>query len=870
MKKLFKLSFLIIPIFLSVTAFGQGIKGKVIDADIKEGIVGATVTIENTPYTTSTDLQGNFSIKLPKGDYKMSVSFSGYEKKIISVIVPATTIITLPDVSLEEAIATAQDEVLVVVGSRATEGRGKNETTAPIDVVTSEQLQAFGQMDLNQILHFLVPAFNSNRQSGSDISDHVDPTSLRGLGPDQTLVLINGKRFHQSALIGTFGSRGKGNTGTDLNTIPVAAIDHIEILRDGAAAQYGSDAIAGVINLVLKSTTKELTGSLNAGVYAAGDGIIFNPNLNYGLKIGENGFLNITAEVLSKEKTFRKADAQYLDYKGQNGRTLFGDASYINSSFYLNSVVALSEKTKFYSSGGINFRSTDAQGFTVDTLNPRNVKSVFPNGYEPRIGSDIFDGSLTIGLKTKTNNGWEIDLYNTYGKNSLKLSTLNTVNPSQVLSTNIKNQINFDAGGYNLSQNTTGLTFTKSLENVLSGVNISLGSEFRTDAYGVVAGEEASWKRYGNDIEVAGGAQNFPGIRPDNALTASRTNFGVYGDAEVNVTNSWLIATALRYENYSDFGGTLNGKIASRIKVADALSFRGSFSSGFRAPSLAQVYFGTVINDVVVDEITKKPTYVERLIANNQSSITKALGVPSLKQETSLNASLGFVIQPSKDFSVSVDGYAVNVKNRIVLTGEFSASDQGLEGIFNNLGVVAAQFFANAIDTKTYGVDVVTNYTTTIGLGTLTSSLAFNYNHLDIDKVVTTGALAGREEQFLDRRERSLITYAAPKYKFHALLDYKLNRFSSSVRVSGFSSMELVDYNSANVLPNMYGAKMTTDLSAGYSLTENIKFVLNGSNIFNVYPDKQNPGNTETGGMYEAIQMGFGGSFYSARLKFKF
>lgn len=867
MKKLFKLTLLIIPFLVSATAFAQGIKGKVIDADIKEGIVGATVTIENTPYSTSTDLQGNYSIKLPKGDYKMSISFSGYEKKIISVVVPATTIITLPDVSLEEAIATAQDEVLVLVGSRATEGRGKNETTAPIDVVTSEQLQAFGQMDLNQILHFLVPAFNSNRQSGADIADHVDPTSLRGLGPDQTLVLINGKRYHQSALIGTFGSRGKGNTGTDLNTIPVAAIDHIEILRDGAAAQYGSDAIAGVINVVLKSTTKELTGSINGGIHTTGDGVIFNPNLNYGLKIGENGFLNITAEVLSKEKTFRPSDSQFAD---SNPRVLFGDASYVNSSFYLNSEVALSGKTKFYSSGGINFRSTDAQGFTVEANSDRNVKSVFPNGYEPRIGSDIFDGSLTIGLKTKTNNGWEIDLYNTYGKNNLKLSTLNTVNPSQVLSTNVKNQINFDAGGYSLSQNTTGLTFTKSLENVLSGVNISLGSEFRTDAYGVVAGEEASWKRYGNDIEVAGGAQNFPGIRPDNALTASRTNFGVYGDAEVNVTNSWLIATALRYENYSDFGGTLNGKIASRIKVADALSFRGSFSSGFRAPSLAQVYFGTVINDVVVDEITKKPTYVERLIANNQSSITKALGVPSLKQETSLNASLGFVIQPSKDFSVSVDGYAVNVKNRIVLTGEFSASDKGLESIFNNLGVVAAQFFANAIDTKTYGVDVVTNYTAKIGEGSLTSSLAFNYNHLDVDRVVTTGALTGREEQLLDRRERSLITYAAPKYKFHALLDYKLNRFSSSVRVSGFSSMELVDYNSANVLPNIYGAKMTTDLSVGYSLSDKIKFVLNGSNIFNVYPDKQNPGDTETGGMYEAVQMGYGGSFYSARLKFKF
>jgi iron complex outermembrane recepter protein len=867
MKKLLKFTLLILCTLLGTWSYSQGIKGKVIDADIKEGIVGATVTIENTSYSTSTDLQGNYSIKLPKGEYKMSVSFSGYEKKTINIVVPATAIVTMPDISLEEATTTTQDEVLVVVGSRATEGKSKNETTAPIDVVTSEQLQAFGQMDLNQILHFLVPAFNSNRQSGSDISDHIDPTSLRGLGPDQTLVLINGKRYHQTALIGTFGTRGRGTTSTDLNTIPVASIDHIEILRDGAAAQYGSDAIAGVINIVLKSSTKQLTGSINSGMYTAGDGLMINPSLNYGMKIGQNGFLNLTAEVLSKAKTFRKADDQYLD---SNPRALFGDASYTNSSFYLNSEIGLTDKIKFYSSGGINFRSTDAQGFTVDANSERNVKSVFSNGYEPRIGSNIFDGSLTIGFKMKTNNGWDIDLYNTYGKNDITLSTLNTINPSQILSTNNKNQINFDAGGYNLSQNTSGLTFTKSIESILSGINLSLGAEYRTDAYGIVAGEEASWKRYGTDISIAGGAQNFPGIKPDNALKASRTNIGIYGDAEINVTDSWLIATALRFENYSDFGGTLNGKIASRFRVNDIFSLRGSFSSGFRAPSLAQIYFGTVINDVVFDETTGNPTYVERLVATNNSPITKALGVPTLKQETSLNASLGFVLQPSKDFSLSVDAYNVNVANRIILTGEFSATDKGLESIFNNLGVVAAQFFANALDTKTYGVDIVANHTAKIGEGTLTSSLAFNYNSLDIDRVVTTPSLAGREDQFLGRRERSLISYAAPKYKYHAIFDYKFKKISSTIRLSGFSAMELVDYNSANILPNHYDPKISTDLSVGYALTDNIRLIFNGSNIFDVYPNKQNPNNTETGGMYEPVQMGFGGRFLSLHLKLKF
>jgi iron complex outermembrane recepter protein len=868
MKKLFPLTQLtLVFLFFCASTFGQGIKGKVIDADIKEGIVGASVSIENSSYSTSTDLQGNYSLKIPKGDYKLVISFSGYEKKVIPIVVPATAMITMPDISMSEATAATEDEVLVLVGSRSTEGRTKNESATPIDVVTSEQLTAFGQMDLNQVLHFLVPSFNSNRQSGSDIADHIDPTSVRGLGPDQTLILLNGKRYHQTSLIGTFGTRGRGNTGTDLNTIPIAAIDHIEILRDGAAAQYGSDAIAGVINIVLKSATKkEISGYAQSGIYSKGDGLMLNGGLNYGLKLGERGFLNITGEILSKAKTFRPADEQYSD---SNGRVLFGDASYTNSSVYLNSEFGLTENTKVYATGGVNMRSTDAQGFTVDVNSERNIKAVFPNGYEPRIGSTIFDGNLTLGLKSKFG-VWDFDLYNTFGTNNIALRTLNTLNPSQVLNTSVKSQTNFDAGDYSLSQNTTGLSLTRNFPNLLSGINLSLGSEYRIDNYGIVAGEEASWKRYGTDESVAGGAQNFPGIRPDNAVKASRTNFGIYGDVEVNVTDSWLIATALRYENYSDFGGTLNGKIASRINVNDILTFRGSLSSGFRAPSLAQVYFSSTINDVIFDETTQKPAYVERLIARNNSPVTAALGVPALKQETSLSGSLGFVVQPSKEFSLSVDAYQVSVKDRIVLTGQFSATDEGLENTFSDLGVVAAQFFANALDTKTLGVDVVGSYVAKIGEGSLTSSLAFNYNDLNIEQVKTNAKLVGREESFLGRRERSLIPYAAPKYKYHAIFDYRLNKVSVGTRFSGFSSMDLVDYNSANTALNHYDAKITTDLFAGYQLTENLKLSLNGSNIFNVYPNKQSPSDTETGGMYEAVQMGFGGSFYSLRLKLKF
>jgi iron complex outermembrane recepter protein len=870
MKKLFPLTqFTIVFLFFCASTFGQGIKGKVIDADIKEGIVGASVSIENSSYSTSTDLQGNYSLKLPKGDYKLIISFSGYEKKVIPIVVPATAVITMPDISMIESTGATEDEVLILVGSRVTEGRGKNEGTAPVDVISAEQLQSFGQMDLNQILHFLVPAFNSNRQSGSDVSDHVDPTSLRGLGPDQTLVLVNGKRYHQSAVIGVYGTRGRGNTGTDLNSIPVGSIDHIEILRDGAAAQYGSDAIAGVINVVLKSSTKELTGYVNSGIYTEGDGLMINPSLNYGLKIGENGFLNLTGEVLSKAKTLRKADAEFLDANGQLGRTLFGDASYINSSIYLNSEIGLSAKTKFYSTGGLNFRSTEAQGFTVLADSPSNVQSVFPNGYEPRMTSDISDVNLTLGLRTKTNNGWDIDLYNTYGRNGVSLMATNVLNPSQVLN-RPSYQTSFDAGGYNLSQNTSGLTFTKNFEKVLSGMNVSMGSEFRIDNYNIIGGEESSWKRYEDKGIIAnGGAQNLPGIRPENVVKASRTNFGLYGDVELNITNSWLLATALRYENYSDFGGTLTGKIASRIIATDALSFRGSFSSGFRAPSLAQSFYGGIINDLITDE-SEQEQYVKRLITNREGNIARAYGIPALKQEESLNASLGLVFQPSKSLSFSLDAYSVKVTDRIVLSGNFPAINQTVTDAFDKLGVISAAAFLNVLDTRTYGVDLVGNYTTTIGEGTLTSSLAFNYNDIEITKINVPTGLEGQEDLFLDRRQRSLVTYAAPKYKVHGLVNYKINKINAGLRVTGFSSMALVDYYLANDEPNRYDPKFTTDLSLGYQLSDKINLMLNGSNIFNVYPSRQNPVDTETGGMYESVQMGFGGSFYSVRLRLKF
>ena len=863
MKKLFKLTLLIISVLFSATIFGQGIKGKVIDADIKEGIVGATVSVENTSYSTSTDLQGNFSIKLPKGDYKMAISFSGYDKKIISIVVPASTVITIPDISLEEATGLTEDEIVISVGTRSQTVRSKIESSVPIDVFTSQQLTAFGQTDLNQILHYLAPSFNANRQSGSDMADHIDPASIRGLGADQILVLVNGKRYHQYAQIGLFGTRGRGINGTDLNTIPVSSVERIEILRDGAAAQYGSDAIAGVINVVLKSTMG-LSGNVNSGIHGEGDGLIFNANANYGLSIGEKGFLNVTAEFLSKAKTFRPApnDSTLTDFQ----RVKFGESSYDNSSLYLNSEIPISTNGTLYFFGGINSRKSDSQGFTVTAESERNTLSIYPNGYEPRVGSSIFDGTFTGGLKTKLGRDITLDLYNTYGSNNIQQYSLNTVNPSL----GAKSPRDFDAGSYSLTQNITGFSMSKYYDAVLSGLNVAIGGEHRIDAYSIKGGEETSWKIYPTSENLAGGSQNFPGINPKYATNNSRTNTSLYVDTELDVTKKFFITSALRSEYYNDFGWALGGKFATRYTFSDKFAVRGAINSGFRAPSLPQLYYGSALNDVVTDENTGVSRYVEKLITPNNATLTKAIGIPKLEPELATNFSLGFSYQPNAKFLFTIDGYSADAHGRIILTGDFQANDPKFKSIFTDPSVQSAKFFANAIDTRSNGFDITTTYSMEIGKGKLSSSLAFNYNNMYIEEIDVPSDLGEYETNFLGARGQSLIVNSAPKTKFHLIFDYKQERLSANIRFNGFSGIQYVDYNETNAMPNVYDYRLTTDLSVGYELSKNIRLNIGGNNIFNALPNRQYTGNTETGGMYEPVQMGFGGSYFYGRLNFNF
>ena len=790
-----------------------------------------------------------------------------------------------------------------IVGSRNTKRTVVN-SAVPIDVINVKDVTTqSGKLEINELLQYVAPSFNANKQSGSDGADHVDPASLRGMGPDQTLVLINGKRRHQSSLINLFGTKGRGNTGTDLNAIPASAIKRIEILRDGAAAQYGSDAIAGVINIVLNDNIDQVTGAVTYGAYNTNAQGEFDPGTaniknnfldensfgntlgqkrnfdgqslkvaaNYGVAVGKKGGIaNFTAEYINKEKTLRP---------GFDFRKGFGEAAIQGLNLFGNLVVPISDKSEFYAFGGRNFRDTDAYAFTRND-GERVVESIYPGGYTPRITSEIVDNSIAAGIRTKYASGWKMDLSNTFGKNLFHYFIKGTLNASLVGNSPTE----FNAGGHSLSQNTTNLDFTKNYDSVLNGMNLAFGAEFRTEQFSIFAGEEGSYATYdtaGRPItnpatQTAptdpisgelrpGGSQGFPGYSPANEVKKNRNNVSLYTDAEFDVTDKLLVSTAVRFENYSDFGSTLNGKLAARLKATDNINFRGSLSTGFRAPSLAQVYYNLRFTNFSSGGAT------EVILSSNDSPVTQAFGINKLNEEKAVNGSLG-VTASFGAFTATVDGYFINVKDRIVLTGYFDASAL-------NLGVSAAQFFTNGVDTKTAGVDVVLAWKKKFGDSNFAATLVGNINHMTIGDV-KNGTLD--KETFFGEREKAFLLASAPANKFGLNLNYDKKWFNAGLAFTRFSKVELLDYqmyedvadygsfaDQIKAATDTYNAKIVTDLTLGFKLNKSSKLSIGANNLFNIYPDQQDDW-VEAGGYWDAVQMGFSGAYYYARLGFTF
>ncbi len=869
MRKLFFL-FLSFLFFSGAALAQQTVSGRVTD-DKGVGLEGVSVREKGGTAGTITDKNGYFTLKV-KDSRNATLVFSGvgYGEKEESQngrssfdITMTSTAVTLGGIEM--------------VGTRSLK-RSATETPVPVDIIpVAKLINQQGYVELNSILHYLAPSFNANRQSGSDGADHIDPATLRGLGPDQTLVLVNGKRWHQSSLVNIYGTRGRGNSGTDMNAIPAAAIERIEILRDGASAQYGSDAIAGVVNIILKSSVNELTLNATAGQHITGygkslkpsegtlienqsDGFQYNFNANYGFQLKDKGFFNITGDVLHKDKTFRPNNETI--FPGSNYRQKFGDGSYTNFGVYFNNRINLTNNTEFYSFGGINQRNGDAYAFTRDPDSERNVIAIYPNGFNPQIQSDITDLSFAAGIRTKFG-AWNADFNGITGSNRFEYDVHNTLNSSLVDASPTE----FEAGGFKLNQSTMSANFTRSFSKVAYELNLAMGTEFRHEQYSIFAGEVGSWKQFGPVVFSIngpgdttfrpGGSQGFPGFQPKDVVKEDRTNIGAYVDAELDITPSWMVAAAVRVEHYSDFGWTDNYKLATRVKASDNINLRGSWSTGFRAPSLPQIHFSSTYTNVVAGQI------FENVIAPNTGVLAKEVGIPELVQETSNNFTAGFVTKIGKKLNVTVDGYWVKVKNRIVLTGLFDNTDDKIGPILQSLNVGAAQFFTNAVDTKTSGIDVIATYNTPLGNGRLNASVAANFNDMEIEAVKTTPLLAGKEDIYFGPRDKAFLLASAPDYKVGLSLDYSINRFSVLLRNTLFSEVELVNF--ADEI-DLYKKKITTDLVFSLKAGNNVNISVGGNNILDVYPSHQDPGLTESGGMWDAVQMGFSGAFYFAKV----
>ena len=773
---------------------------------------------------------------------------------------------------IEKEDETKLNEV-ILIGGRTSERTVVN-SSVPVDIIDVEKLKISSpQLSVNDILNYVTPSFNSVRQSASDGTEHIDPITLRGLGPDQVLVLINGKRRHTTSLVNYQNTVGNGSVGTDLGAIPISAIDKIEVLRDGAAAQYGSDAIAGVVNIVLKSKPGG-DASLTYGQTSRNDGETYNFNGSFGTKLGKSGSIVLSAVISDRKKTNRSKDHN-LDIFGSNFaydfadnpdaaraaddakisslglsrkdfRFQIGDAAIKNQQFFVNAETVLSDRLDFYSFGGVSLRQGEGFGFRrLPSELSADALKVYPNGFQATLKSNVNDYSNSTGLRYSFD-GWKVDLSNTFGLNTFKYDVENSINQA----IGINSPTGFYAGKHQFLQNTVNLDFSKRINQNFS---LAFGGEYRYEQYKIGAGDEASYK--------GKGAESFVGFSPLNAVKGVRHSVAAYVDGELKF-GDFTAHLAGRFENYSDFGSTINGKLALRYEYAKGYSIRGAISTGFRAPSLQQKYFSNSYTDLFVNG-NGEQVLVTKGIIRNESDLSRELGLDKLKEERSINASLGLTFRPTSKLFITLDGYFISVDDRIVLTSDIT--DPALQ----KYNVATARIFTNAIDTETKGLDLVISYDTRLGKGKLNASLSGNINETKIVDYHFPSKLTIDRTKFFGPDQVNIIESLNPKTKATLGLNYSISGFNFMVRNTYFGQVIKDGYPWGSV--QQHKGKVVTDASIGYDVTRHFNFTIGANNIFDVFPDKQVYENSYYGVFqYAPVQMGMTGAYYFARASFKF
>lgn len=820
-----------------------------------------------------------------------------------------------------QAEDTADQPAIIVTGTRRTD-RTVADSPVPVDVLSAQDLVNSGSTETNRLLNQLVPSFNFPQPSLTDGTDSLRPATLRGLAPDQVLVLVNGKRRHQSSLINLNGSVGRGSTAVDMNTIPPLAIERIEVLRDGAASLYGSDAIAGVINVQLKKgiggraqatygkyvTEMEDVGQVASVSLTTGasdnpvitytgedrkrrDGDTYTFASNFGLPLGDSGYLNFTAEYKDRSPTNRSGPDIRRNYftAGDPREATFnryahryGDGVSKDMNFFLNAGFEFSDSAEFYTFGSYGKRDGNGAGFYRRSLDVRNrdweastttFVPIYPDGFLPLIVSEITDISAAAGLRGALGS-WDYDLSITYGSNRLNYDVENSVNTSLGGTSSARR---FNAGGMRAGQTSINLDFRRDLDlGIGDKVSLAFGGEYRDENYKIVPGELQSYINgpfSAAPFNAAGGSQVFPGFRPSNATDESRDSYAAYVELDADLSSSFTLQLAGRYEHYSDFGDTVNGKAAARFEPIDGLAFRGSISTGFRAPSLAQQSFATTSTNNVGGVLIEVGTFPV------SSPVAVALGSQPLEPEKSVNIGAGLTFNMLEGLNVTVDYYNIKIEDRITLTENLTGADVvSLLTAAGISGVSSARFFINGIDTKTEGLDIVASYRLPdLGIGTIRLSAGYNLNDTQItDRRVFSGFTAQR---LFARQESYRLTDGQPKNKLNFSLDWDYDMFGLTLRTNRYGEVFLpssfstaANNNNIALKPGdvpgdiFLSPKWVTDLELRVKPTEKLSLAIGANNLFDVYPDRL------PFGTVDGVNYGFNNSFlpYSSQSPFGF
>lgn len=819
----------------------------------------------------------------------------------------------------------AEDEPLeqvVVTGTRVA-NRSALDTAVPVDVVSGDQLQNVGVTEVNQALAAALPSFNFPRPGLADGTDTIRPATLRGLAPDQTLVLVNGKRRHAASLVNVNGTVGRGSSAVDLNTIPTAIVQSIEVLRDGASAQYGSDAIAGVLNLRLReaheggdasvsygwrdssydtptgSPDDRFTGDALAPTWSAppilkrdvSDGETLTASIWKGLALGESGFVTVAAEYKDQEHTERGGWDARRQYPLLPGNVLdpreatfnrfnswYGEPELEQKTLFVNAGYDFASGARMYGWASYQDRDAKSPGFyrLADDPSNRNVLEIYPDGFLPFIAPEVTDYSGGYGVRWKLGD-WDMDSSLVYGKNKMEFTIENTLNRS----IGPASPTVFDAGGFDYDQLVLNLSGVRPVElgAFASPLNVAVGIEARREEYSIFAGEPDSYRNGGvlvNGAPTASGSQVFAGFRPENAGSEDRTAVGAYLDLEANVTENFLASVALRGEHYSDFGENLSGKVSGRYDFTDNFALRASVQNGFRAPSLQQQFFQTTSTNFIGGlpfDVTTFPA---------TDPIARALGSQELDAEESLNFSIGAVMRLG-EVDITIDAYRIDIDDRIVLSENLTSpavrqylADQGF------IGAGGGRFFINGVDTETQGVDVVVNWPVETGAGRFDFTLTANFNDTEVKSVPSTPQLSALNPPpvLFDRFNILTFEEGTPDSKLTGQVNWDLDRWGATLRATRYGEVLSPDSAATFVsvagaaVPNdiVLGEKTLVDLEGRFDVSDSIRLAIGAENLLDEYPDPNTPLANPTGTTSFSNYSPFGrsGRFVYGRVSYKF